>query len=443
MVERFGDNTRNSATTELGSVADFGISLFDSAIARPYNATIGLIAPKIDLSKDYNHNSYAAKIGDFGGTAVDIALISKFAGSGVSKALGAGAERGMISASLAENKLLASTLTFSTTGALYGGVFTPGSIQDRLKNATVDAATFGAMGAASTQFSKFGFLGSPGNRSLLQEMGLGAMSGVPGGIVNAEMTSLVNRNGLTFDVRTLGKSALYYGAFGAAMGGITHGMTKGGEMTRSWWNESPTNAKTQAAPVEAATNDVVPKNTAPVEAVAKDVVPKNAAPVEDVTKNAAPIESAPKDAIRKGVAPANNTPVEAVSVEPAPAEAVRGSGVPNTEPIKFNIPETGNIELGRMMRDLPAADQIRLAQEVFKCRPNVPVGSWMRLISAEEMPNFLRAAEQLYPGTSLRTANYLVETRNLRPPTPDSPPVDFAAWERAIELVRAEQSAQK
>lgn len=384
MVERFGDNTRNSATTELGSVADFGISLFDSAIARPYNATIGLIAPKIDLSKDYNHNSYAAKIGDFGGTAVDIALISKFAGSGVSKALGAGAERGMISASLAENKLLASTLTFSTTGALYGGVFTPGSFQDRLKNATVDAATFGAMGAASTQFSKFGFLGSPGNRSLLQEMGLGAMSGVPGGIVNAEMTSLVNRNGLTFDVRTLGKSALYYGAFGAAMGGITHGMTKGSEMTRSWWNESSANAKT-----------------------------------------------------------ANNTPVEAVSVELAPAEAVRGSGVPNTEPIKFNIPETGNIELGRMMRDLPAADQIRLAQEVFKCRPNVPVGSWMRLISAEEMPNFLRAAEQLYPGTSLRTANYLVETRNLRPPTPDSPPVDFAAWERAIELVRAEQSAQK
>lgn len=395
MVERFGDDSRKSEKTEIGSVADFGVSLFDSAIARPYNATIGLIAPKIDLSKEYNHNSYAAKIGDFGGTAVDIAIISKFAGAGVSKALGAGAERGLISASLAESKLLASTLTFSSTGALYGGVFTPGSFQERLKNATVDAATFGAMGAASTQFSKFGFLGTPGNRTLLQEMGLGAMSGAPGGIVNAEMTSLVNGRGLTFDAGTLGKSALYYGAFGAAMGGVTHGVAKGSEMTRSWWKESSANTKTQASQTE----------VAPAEPVSADAV--------------------------KRAGGANSEP----------ADAVKRAGGANSEPTKFNIPETGNVELGRMMRDLPAADQIRLVQEVIKSRPNVPVGSWMRLISAEEMPNFLRATEQMYPGTSLSTANYLVESRNLRPPTPDSPPVDFAGWQRAIETVKAEQAA--
>jgi len=48
--------------TQIGSLADLGLGLIDSAIAKPYNATIGLIAPKIDLSNDYNHNSIAAKV---------------------------------------------------------------------------------------------------------------------------------------------------------------------------------------------------------------------------------------------------------------------------------------------------------------------------------------------------------------------------------------------
>ncbi|CAN5179170.1 hypothetical protein BH10CYA1_BH10CYA1_60950 [soil metagenome] len=369
MVEHFGDDSKKSAHTELGSLSDFGISLVDSALARPYNATIGTIAPKIDLSKDYNHNSYAAKIGDFGGTAVDVVVLSKFAGAGVSKALGTGAESGLISASLAENRLFSSTLSLSTTGALYGGVFTPGSFQDRLKNATIDAATFGVMGAASTQLGRVGFLGSPGSRTFMQEMGLGALSGAPGGIVNAEVTSLVNGRGLTFDAGTLGKSALYYGAFGAAMGGIGHGVAKGSEMARSWWTNSSADAGSRTAPTE----------------------------------------------------------------------AVDGVSGPKSAPAKFNIPETGNIELGSMMRDLSPADQIRLVQEVVKSRPSVPVGSWMRLIGAEEMPNFLRATDQLFPTTALDTANFLVESRNMRPPTSDSPPVDFTGWERAIEMVKAEK----
>ena len=89
------------------------------------------------------------------------------------------------------------------------------------------------------------------------------------------------------------------------------------------------------------------------------------------------------------------------------------------------------------MRETPLADQIQLVQDVIAARPQVPVGSWMRLIEPSDMPQFLRAVHQMYPETALGTAGYLIETQNLRPPTADSPPIDFKAWQQALETVKA------
>jgi hypothetical protein len=40
----------------------------------------------------------------------------------------------------------------------------------------------------------------------------------------------------------------------------------------------------------------------------------------------------------------------------------------------FNIPATGQIDLARLMRETPAADQMALLQEVLRSRPQVPYG---------------------------------------------------------------------
>jgi len=371
--------------TQIGSLTDLGLGLIDSAIAKPYNATIGLVAPKIDLSNDYNHNSIAAKVGDFGGGIADVLALSKVAGWGVGKGLGLGAERGLISARLAESATLASTLSLGTTGALYGGVFTSGSASERLKNAAVGFTTFGTLGASTAGLSKFGFLGEAGSRTFMQNVALGGLSGIPAGIANAEATSLVNGNGLSFSPSTVGKSALYYGLFGATMGGVAHGLTEGGVRVKNWLSTDVSASEMAGARLGA--------------------------------------------------------PSEFETVEPRNAsQPVAGDRVAVPKPPSaFNIPETGNIDLGRLMKETPPADQIQMLQEVFTGRPKVPVGSWMRLIEPEDMPQFLRAIDQSFPDTALNTAKYLIDSQNLRPPTADSPPIDFAAWERALDTVKAEK----
>ncbi len=380
MSERNGltSKTEKPTGTQIGSLADLGLGLIDGAVAKPYNATIGLIGPKIDLSKEYNQNSIAAKVGDFGGSVADVIVLTKLTGFGVSKGLGAAADKGLISASLAESPILASTLSLGTTGALYGGVFTPGSASDRLKNAAVGFATFGTLGASTVGLNRFAFLGEAGSRTFLQDVALGGLSGIPAGIANAEATSLVNGKGVTFDPSTIGKSAAYYGLFGATMGGVAHGLTEGGLNAKSWLAENTAKRGTQS-PLE------TPSST-----------------------QARPSDVATTDAVV----------------------------AQTTSPRSFNIPETGNIELGRLMQETPLADQIQLVQDVITARPQVPVGSWMRLIEPNDMPQFLRAIHQMYPDTALGTAGYLIETHNLRPPTADSPPINFKAWQQALETVK-------
>jgi hypothetical protein len=358
-----------SEGSRLGSLSDLGMSLFDTAVAKPYNATAGLVLPQMDLSHSYDHHSWAAKAGEFGGGVIDVVALTKLSSYGVGKGMNWGVENGMLSASLAKSPMLASTLTLGTTGALYGGVFTSGDAATRLKNAAIGAGTFAVLGASTVGLGRLAFLGEAGSRTLVQDMAIGGLSGLPAGVANAELTSLTNGHGLTFDSKTVGSSALYYGLFGATMSGAMHGLVSA-------------------------------------------------------------VEGGRNTAVRE---PASITPLAESSLKP-PADAATAK--------PFNIPESGYVELGKMMRQTPAEDQIRLVQQVVESRPGVPVGSWMRLIEPQDMPQFLRAIDQMYPDTALKTADYLIETGNLRPATPESEPIDFNAWKSALQSVEAEKAAQ-
>jgi len=357
----------------LGSLTDFGFGFIDGAIARPYNATLGHVLPKVDLTDSYNRNSIAAQVGNFGGAVTDVVVLSKITGGLVNKGLGAAAETGYISRSLAGSNMLASTLSMGTTGALYNGVFTEGTAGERARHAAVGFATFATLGAATTSLARSEFLGQAGSRTFMQNVKLGGLAGLPAGFVESQANSLVNGKGFNTDIVDVGKNMAYYGLFGAAMGGISHGAQEYGPRARMWLSDAISNKGIKAEPAETLRS----------------------------------------------------------------ANALRPENAQTIQPKKFNIPETGMLDLGKMISEAAPAERIALMQEVFKTRPQVPLGSWMRLIEPAHMESFLRAGHELYPQTALRNANYLIETRNLRPPTPDSPPINFEAWEQALQKVKA------
>lgn len=357
----------------MGSLTDLGFGFFDGAIARPYNATLGHVLPKVDLTESYNRNSIAAQVGNFGGAVTDVVVLSKVTGGLVNKGLGAAAETGYISRSLAGSNMLASTLSMGTTGALYNGVFTEGTAGERAKHAAVGFATFATLGAATTGLARSEFLGQAGSRTFMQNVKLGGLAGLPAGFVESQANSLVDGKGFNTDIVDVGKNMAYYGMFGAAMGGITHGAQEYGPRARMWLSDALSNKGVKAEPAEILRS----------------------------------------------------------------ANASRPETTQTIQARKFNIPENGMLDLGKMISEAAPADRIALMQEVFKTRPQVPLGSWMRLIEPAHMESFLRAGHELYPQTALRNANYLIETRNLRPPTPDSPPINFEAWEQALQKVKA------
>jgi hypothetical protein len=365
----------------IGTLSDLGIGLLDGAVAKPYNATLGLVLPKMDLSESYDKSSIAGRVGDFGGTVADIVILSKLTGGLVNKGLGTAAEKGIITRSLAESNMLASSLSMGTTGALYNGVFTPGSATDRLKHATAGFATFSTLGVATAGLGKFQFLGQSGSRTFMQNVKLGGLSGLPAGFVDAQASSLMNGKGINTDVVEVGKSMGYYGLFGATMGGAAHGAQEYGPRARMWLSENMPKLGTQA-------------------------------PAENIFRS-----------------PQTLRPTEAEPIQ-------KVAEVPIQQPKKFNIPENGIIDLGKMIQEAAPADRIALIQEVIKARPQVPVGSWMRHIEEPHMEAFLRAGHQMYPETTLRTVDYLLQRRMVRPIT-DSQTINFDAWEQALKKVQS------
>ena len=71
------------------------------------------------------------------------------------------------------------------------------------------------------------------------------------------------------------------------------------------------------------------------------------------------------------------------------AQPVEKIAVPVTH--VFDIPETGMVTLGELMRGTPPELHTQLLQQVWDSRPGVPVGSWMRLIHPEDTTTFLEA----------------------------------------------------
>jgi len=352
----------------VGSISDFGASLAEAALAKPYNASAGLVLPKMHLGIDYDHNSWAAKAGEFGAGVIDLVALTKMSSWGISRGLSLTGDSAIASA-YSQSRMLSSSLSLGTAGALHGGVFTSGDADTRLKNAVVEAGTFAVMGASTAGLGRLAFLGKEGSRTLLQDAALGGLSGLPGGVANVELTSLMNGKGLNLDANTVGSSALYYGLFGATIGGVMHGLSRATESGSKPGAQEPAAAETQ--------NRVEPGG----------------------------------------------------QLKGARTEA----------DVAIKIPETGFVELGQLMRQTPFENQIGLVQKVLTVRPDVPLGSWMRLVAPEDMPQFLRAVDQLHPEYGFRHATDLIRAEYLRPAAPDSQPIDFGAWRKALETVQTER----
>jgi len=225
----------------IGTIAcDFGQSLFHSAVESPINGVTQLvnevtgttIKPLEILGAPAQATStadgYAQKIGGAIGMVVPYFLLSK----GVGKAAD-----GLAGTSLAKSLSMAPFLESSVaraglSGALYGGVFNPVSPDEktpawaRLRNATVDGATFATMTVTSEQLAKLGIF-KPGPSALantVKDVGATMIAGVPAGFVSAEGQSLLGQ-GRWATGSELKQSALDFVTIGGALAALTHGVT--------------------------------------------------------------------------------------------------------------------------------------------------------------------------------------------------------------------------
>lgn len=228
-----GDDIFGSAPVHYdpeSSVMQFIRATAYTAIQEPINGltqlvnhTAGTKLEPIELVFSPLEDNLWTKGGAFCGTLFDVAIASRIAGSAVSKV---GLAKGA----------LAPMLTGGLGGAMYGvmlPVDEPGGYFDATQNANywqlkgrnvaVLAGTFATMAGASQLLGSAGFLGEAGKRTLLQDVALGGLSGAPAGAVNAELSSLLDGKGLA-SAGDLVSNTLNYGAFGAAMGGLNHGL---------------------------------------------------------------------------------------------------------------------------------------------------------------------------------------------------------------------------
>lgn len=121
----------------------------------------------------------------------------------------------------------------AATGAFMGLALTPSNdgFSGRLKNAAIDAGTFGVMGAASSKLAtKFGPIGElPLSSRIMRSSLFGVASGVPGGFANAELSSIINK-GQVASVSDVRDDVASFALFGGLLGGID-ALHKGKEVT--------------------------------------------------------------------------------------------------------------------------------------------------------------------------------------------------------------------
>jgi hypothetical protein len=192
-------------------LADIGYGFLDSA-ARP---VLGLLHPDKDpLANRYNHDSIGATIGEFGGAGVDIVALSKLTGLAVGKGLSMGAEAGLPE-SIAGRNVLKSALSMGTAGFLYGSTSPYGS---RFKNGTIDALTFGTLGASSAalESSSLPFLGKASGDGIVRSIAVGGLSGIPAGLAHEAVFNANYHNSKPAYAKSVGD----YTALGAFMVGL-------------------------------------------------------------------------------------------------------------------------------------------------------------------------------------------------------------------------------
>ncbi len=205
-------------------VAEFGASVFDSAIQRPINGLtqlggklVGHELPQLNLVDVPKAESSSQVFAQQAGAAVGMlvpflgtrALVKGAAGSRLGTGYGSMAVEG------------------GATGFLMGSVLTPVEggqpfWQTRLANGLTDGGTFAVLGVAAKGVSSIKALGLTAETPLLSRIGKGALagsvSGLPAGFAHAELHSLTHGHGLASGAEVAGDMA-GFALFGGLLGG--------------------------------------------------------------------------------------------------------------------------------------------------------------------------------------------------------------------------------
>ncbi|HEY9713118.1 MAG TPA: hypothetical protein V6C72_06590, partial [Chroococcales cyanobacterium] len=217
---------------------EFGESLFVSAVQNPVNGLSQLASavtepitgeklPELNLVHPDKPTTEGGRLSQQVGTALGLILPFMLARS----AVGVTTEKFGLQAS---SSIGAAAAEQGATGALMGLALTPSDPNQnfwmsRLKSGAIDAGTFAAMGAAGAglnSISSFGLQDASLARRVFTTAAVGAGSGLPGGFVNAELSSLLNGKGAA-SLGDVGNNMAGFAAFGGLMGGV--GALRGGE----------------------------------------------------------------------------------------------------------------------------------------------------------------------------------------------------------------------
>jgi len=134
---------------------EFASSVWRSGVQRPVESLGQIVGLKTDDVQTDDHLNGLAKVANIAGNATGQLLDMGIVQIGLGKLLGVGKVAG--AAATVEGITAKSLALNGATGLIYGGLLTPvqqGESQwSRLGNATVDAGTFAALGAASSKLS--------------------------------------------------------------------------------------------------------------------------------------------------------------------------------------------------------------------------------------------------------------------------------------------------
>jgi hypothetical protein len=201
----------------------FGKSLINSAIQNPINSLsqigseiVGVKLPELHYFNPANPTDETQKFAQQAGTVLGMVVPFMVA----HRAVGFGASRMNIEFS---GSMLSRGAEQAATGAVMGFALTPSDdgFTGRFKNSVVDAGTFGVMGAASSKLaSSFATNAELSLSSRVMRSSLfGIGSGIPGGVANAELSSLIHK-GQFASASEVRDDVASFALLGGAFGGI-------------------------------------------------------------------------------------------------------------------------------------------------------------------------------------------------------------------------------